>query len=198
MPEWTERHVPDLGVTLVELLAYLGDQISYGQDAVATEAYLETARLRTSVRRHVRLIDYPMHDGVNARAWVWLDVEKNVQFADGEFWFVTAPTRLVESANAMLLDADLRNVQPTGYKCLEPVVDKASTCCRRTARSTSGRGANASAAFRQGRTEPRRWTGLGSADGRGADASRAVVTHGTNGSPVRPARRTTARRRRRT
>jgi hypothetical protein len=70
MPDWTERHAPDLGVALVELFAYVGDGLSYFQDAVATEGYLSTARLRTSVRRHVRLIDYPMHEGCNARAWV--------------------------------------------------------------------------------------------------------------------------------
>ena len=29
-----------------------------------------TARRRTSVRRHARLVDYPMHDGGNARAWL--------------------------------------------------------------------------------------------------------------------------------
>ena len=54
MPDWQERHVPDLGVTLVELLAYAGDHLSYYQDAVATEAYLDTARQRISVRRHAR------------------------------------------------------------------------------------------------------------------------------------------------
>ena len=44
MPDWTERHAPDLGIMLVELLAYLGDELSYFQDAVAAEAYLDTAR----------------------------------------------------------------------------------------------------------------------------------------------------------
>ena len=58
MPDWTERHVPDLGLTLVELLAYVGDHLSYHQDAVAAEAYLDTARQRISVRRHARLVDY--------------------------------------------------------------------------------------------------------------------------------------------
>ena len=57
-------------MTLVELLAYVGDSLSYQQDAAATEAYLGTARLRTSVRRHARLIDYKMHDGCNARVFV--------------------------------------------------------------------------------------------------------------------------------
>lgn len=69
VPEWRETSAADLGVTLVELLAYVGDRLSYRQDAVATEAYLETARRRVSLRRHTRLVDYPMHDGVNARVW---------------------------------------------------------------------------------------------------------------------------------
>lgn len=72
MPAWTERHVPDLGIALVEALAYTADQLSYFQDAVATEAYLGTARRRISVRRHARLVDYRMHEGCNARAFVTL------------------------------------------------------------------------------------------------------------------------------
>ena len=71
MPAWQERSPADIGIALVELLAYAGDQLSYYQDAVATEAYLGTARRRVSVRRHARLLDYPMHDGCNARAWVF-------------------------------------------------------------------------------------------------------------------------------
>ena len=69
-PQWRERSPADLGIALVELLAYVGDYLSYQQDAVATEAYLGTARRRSSVRRHARLVDYLMHDGRNARAWV--------------------------------------------------------------------------------------------------------------------------------
>jgi hypothetical protein len=69
-PAWRERHAPDLGMTLVELFAYVADYLSYRQDAAATEAYLGTARKRVSVRRHARLVDYPMHDGCNARVWV--------------------------------------------------------------------------------------------------------------------------------
>lgn len=74
VPQWRERNPADLGIALVELLAYVGDSLSYKQDAVATEAYLGTARRRASVRRHVRLIDYPMHDGRNARVWVQVQV----------------------------------------------------------------------------------------------------------------------------
>ena len=64
LPQWHETHVPDIGIMLVELLAYAGDYLSYYQDAVATEAYLGTARQRISVRRHARLVDYRMHEGI--------------------------------------------------------------------------------------------------------------------------------------
>ncbi|MGC1310449.1 MAG: putative baseplate assembly protein [Phormidesmis sp.] len=69
-PDWQERNPSDVGVMLVELLAYSADHLSYYQDAVATEAYLESARRRVSVRRHARLLDYFMHDGCNARVWM--------------------------------------------------------------------------------------------------------------------------------
>jgi hypothetical protein len=91
MPEWQETHSADLGVALVELLAYAGDQLSYYQDAVATEAYLGTARERPSVRRHARLLDYLMHDGCNARAWVFLQTAS------------TAATSVVVPAQTLLL-----------------------------------------------------------------------------------------------
>ncbi len=74
IPSWQQRNAADVGVTLVELLAYVGDHLSYRQDAIATEAYLGTARRRVSLRRHTRLLDYAMHDGCNARAWVQVRV----------------------------------------------------------------------------------------------------------------------------
>jgi hypothetical protein len=74
VPDWQERYEADLGIALVELLAYAGDQLSYYQDAVANEAYLETARQRISVRRHARLIDYRMHNGASARAFIHLSL----------------------------------------------------------------------------------------------------------------------------
>ena len=78
MPGWAERSAADVGVALVELMSYVGDYLSYHQDAVATEAYLETARLRPSVRRHARLVDYVMHEGCNARAFVCVQTDLDV------------------------------------------------------------------------------------------------------------------------
>ena len=73
-PGWTERSAADLGIVLVELLAYAADNLSYRQDAIVNEAYLATARQRVSVRRHARLVDYFLHEGCNARAFVHFDV----------------------------------------------------------------------------------------------------------------------------
>src|SRR5439155_12882676 len=69
---WTERNPADLGMALLELFAYEGDRISYFQDAVANEAFLDTARQRISTKRHAKLVDYHMHDGRNAWTYVHL------------------------------------------------------------------------------------------------------------------------------
>jgi len=69
-PTWLERNPSDLGIALLELFAYEGDNLSYFQDAVANEIYLDTARQRVSAKKHARLIDYSMHDGRNAAAFV--------------------------------------------------------------------------------------------------------------------------------
>jgi hypothetical protein len=87
-PQWEGRNTADLGIALVELLAYVGDYLSYRQDAVATESYLGTARRRASVRRHARLVDYFMHDGCNARVWAQVQ-------ADTEGVTLPAGTRLL-------------------------------------------------------------------------------------------------------
>lgn len=97
-PQWRERNPADAHIALVETLAYAGDHLSYYQDAVATEAYLGTARKRVSVRRHARLLDYFMHDGANARTWLFLEagasfvVPKGTAFAtNGEISLAPGP-----------------------------------------------------------------------------------------------------------
>ncbi len=77
LPSWGATSEADLGVALTELVAYVGDRLSYQQDAIATEAYLETARSRISLRRHAVLVDYHVHDGCNARAWVHVQTAGN-------------------------------------------------------------------------------------------------------------------------
>jgi hypothetical protein len=44
LPDWASRSRSDPGITLVELLAYVAETLSFEEDQVANEAYLETAR----------------------------------------------------------------------------------------------------------------------------------------------------------
>ena len=120
MPKWDETHAPDLGITLVELLAYAGDYLSYYQDAVATEAYLGTARQRISVRRHARLVDYLMHDGCNARAWLTLWTDTDQQFDPAQIYFITSyPSAPVDKH--ILTPENLAGVDASSYEVFEPL-----------------------------------------------------------------------------
>jgi len=125
MPDWQETHAPDLGITLVELLAYAGDYLSYYQDAVATEAYLGTARQRISVRRHVKLVDYAMHEGCNARAWVTVWTDTDEPFDPTQIYFITpfpgVPSRRILTA------ADLENVPASAYDVFQPLWPSSGT-----------------------------------------------------------------------
>jgi len=77
VPDWKETHESDVGIALIEALAYDADHLSYQQDAVGTEAYIGTARSRISLRRHARLVDYKVNEGSNARVWVYMECAKN-------------------------------------------------------------------------------------------------------------------------
>jgi hypothetical protein len=118
VPGWTERHVPDLGITLVELLAYAADHLAYAQDAVATEAYLGTARHRISVRRHARLVDYVLGEGCNARTFVVLTIDGAPSYTVPcqELVFLTAFPGA--PATGTVLDG---NRLPPEAVCFEPV-----------------------------------------------------------------------------
>jgi hypothetical protein len=128
-PAWNERNPADAGIALVELIAYAADRLSYRQDAAATEAYLATARLRSSVRRHVRLVDYEMHDGANARAWVRIEVRAPV-IGTSSAPAIPAGTRFVTTLPAapVLLPASaevFRAISQTGaqiFEAMGPVV----------------------------------------------------------------------------
>lgn len=124
IPAWTERHPADVGVMLVELLAYLGDNLSYQQDATYTESYLQTARRRTSVRRHVRLVDYPMSDGCNARTWIHFETGDGIAGvtvpAGTELLTAgSSPTTVLDVASQEYKQALAEN--PVIFETMEPV-----------------------------------------------------------------------------
>jgi hypothetical protein len=121
VPDWQQSSLADYGMALIELLAYAGDQLSYQQDAIATEAYLETARRRISLRRLAVLVDYAMHDGCNARAWVQLQISvPHFPLTAGATQFLTRcpgfPTGL-PIGSALLANALLTS--PTIFEPLE-------------------------------------------------------------------------------
>jgi Baseplate J-like protein len=122
MPEWKERHIPDLGIALAEIFAYTGDYLSYYQDAVATEAYIGTARQRISVRRHARLVDYAVHEGCNARALLCVETDSDTPELDpGDFYFITN-SAAVEGNPAVVPQSTLESLpQPAEYEVFEPV-----------------------------------------------------------------------------
>ncbi len=121
-PDWRERHIPDLGIALVEVLAYTGDYLSYYQDAVATEAYLDTARRRPSVRRHARLVDYTISEGSNARALVALEASSDIQFKAADVRFITGVNQLIPvGSRAALMAKEIEGVPAAAYEVFEPV-----------------------------------------------------------------------------
>lgn len=119
VPEWNERHVPDLGVALVELLAYEADRLSYLQDAIGSEAYLDTARRRISVRRHARLVDYHLDDGCNARAWLFVEAGADVELDARGLFFTTRVAEL--PLDHALEPHDYARVPRARYEVFEPL-----------------------------------------------------------------------------
>jgi hypothetical protein len=79
-PAWRERSEADFGVMFMEALCSLADDLSYQQDRIAAEAYIDTATQRLSVTRQARLVDYWPAPATAARTWL--------QFG------VTAPTEI--------------------------------------------------------------------------------------------------------
>jgi hypothetical protein len=92
---WTERAAADLGIMVVELLAYELDRLAYAGDRVAEEGFLATARRRESARRHAALGDHVLDRGNATRGFQWL------QLAAGQ--------RISLPARALLTGSDPRD-----------------------------------------------------------------------------------------
>ncbi|HTL34341.1 MAG TPA: hypothetical protein VL326_14540 [Kofleriaceae bacterium] len=73
-PAWKERSEADFGVMFMESLASIADDLSYLQDRLAAEAWLETATQRRSLTRLARLVDYEPLPAVAARTWLRIEV----------------------------------------------------------------------------------------------------------------------------
>lgn len=99
-PEWLDRSEADLGIVLMELLAFAGDQLSYLQDRVALEGFLRTATQRESVRKLVRMIDYTMDPGRSAEATLLFEVAGAASFLlPSGFAIGSVPIKGVDTAD---------------------------------------------------------------------------------------------------
>ncbi len=91
IPQWKDRSEADLGIMLIELFSYIADELSYFQDRVANEAFLRTARARSSVSNHLSLIDYHMQNGLSANAFVKVEVKDRSAIIPAGFQISTYP-----------------------------------------------------------------------------------------------------------
>jgi hypothetical protein len=104
LPEWTDRSPADLGVLLVDLMAYAGDVVLYYQDRIASESFLHTATERRSVLHLLRLIGYELGGPAVASAGLTLvfredgaTIPSGAQFAtaDGQAFEYLGPALTV-------------------------------------------------------------------------------------------------------
>lgn len=94
----------DVTVTFVELMAHLGDLLSYRQDRMATESWLTTARRRASVTRHARLVDFAVPPAISASTTVQVLVARTSNAAtDATFTVLPGDTATDSAGNP---DAD--------------------------------------------------------------------------------------------
>lgn len=69
-PQWQPYSEGDMGLMLVELMAYLGDILSYYGDRITQEAYLPTATQRLSILNIAQLLGYRPGNGTPSSGYV--------------------------------------------------------------------------------------------------------------------------------
>lgn len=75
VPGWEPTSEADLDQVLIDLIAADADELADHQDRVMNEAYFGLARKRVSLARHARLMDYHIHQGNQAGAWLAVEVK---------------------------------------------------------------------------------------------------------------------------
>jgi hypothetical protein len=106
-------------VAVIDEMAYLGDALSYQQDAIATESHLSTCRRRVSALRHAALLAYQAGERVSSRAWVRIEVAETLTLPAGTRLLAAAhgagPTLPTRDVHAALAGGAIQ------FETLEPV-----------------------------------------------------------------------------
>ena len=99
----------DITITFVELMAHLGDLLSYRQDRVATESWLPTARRRAAVTRHARLVDFAVPPAISASTTVQVLVARTNNATTDKNFTVLPGDTATDAAGNPDTDADAAN-----------------------------------------------------------------------------------------
>ncbi|HIK04442.1 MAG TPA: putative baseplate assembly protein [Trichormus sp. M33_DOE_039] len=118
LPEWQTRNPADVGIAIVEVLAYAADHLSYYQDAAATEAMFNKARQRPSVKRHGRLLNYFMHEGCNARTWIQVQSEVDNLVIPPSTQFLTRVSGQASQISDALVYQETLQQQPAIFEAM--------------------------------------------------------------------------------
>jgi hypothetical protein len=79
LSEWTDyNQETDFGNVLLQLFAHMGDIISYHQDRLVNESFLGTARERSSIIEHLKLVGYRLATATPAAAKLTLEFKANL------------------------------------------------------------------------------------------------------------------------
>lgn len=103
----------DLGMMLVELMAYMGSVMSYKADMLAHENYLATAKKRESVQRLLKLIGVSMKGPIGSMADARLSLLDTNIPTDGSRTLDITPTQRIYSITS---PEDGQNVDFTLYR----------------------------------------------------------------------------------
>lgn len=74
-PEYTDMNPSDFGIVMMELLAYMGDNIHFYIDRMADESFLPTAITRRSVVNLLKLIDYNLRGKIAATVDITFSID---------------------------------------------------------------------------------------------------------------------------
>lgn len=118
VPGWQPTSEADFTQVLVDVVAGIGDRLSDMQDRVANEAFFATAKRRTSLARHARLVDYPIHQGSRASGWEVVEVEPTVdlELPEGTLFTTAGAGSVFRSARRQRMNARLNRMRPYTWR----------------------------------------------------------------------------------
>lgn len=121
---WTDFFESNLGQTLIELVAFVGDITSYGQDVLAQEVFLSTARRYESVLRFARSVGFTPRSALSAQTVVSSDTLPQSVVLNGAV--IAAGTSIV-GANGLRYELQEQFIITPGAASLSLILKEGTT-----------------------------------------------------------------------